>query len=97
MTQPRSQLIQSSEYLTLVDWTGRQLRDDKRGAVPIDAPHVLRSLDPSSERWVTRIKAIGSGYWRVVGEAHDLMAIAERIGQRWLKGLGLAKKTARPA
>jgi hypothetical protein len=46
---------------------------------------------------VTRIKAIGSGYWRVVGEAHDLMAIAERIDQRWLKGLGLAKKIAQPS
>jgi hypothetical protein len=88
--------IKTSEYLDLVDWTGRQLREGKRGAVPIDAPHVLQSLDPSRERWVTRIKAIGSGYWRVVGEAHDLIAIAERIGQRWVKGVGLAKRNALP-
>jgi hypothetical protein len=43
------------------------------------------------------VNLIGSGYWRVVGEAHDLMAVAQRIGQRWVKGLGFAKKIARPA
>jgi hypothetical protein len=57
----------------------------------------LQSLDPNSQRWTMRVMAIGSGYWRVVGEAHDLIAIAERLGQRWIKGLGLAKRLARPA
>ena len=89
--------IHTSEYLDLVDWTGRQLREGKRGAIPIDVPHTLLSVDPSRERWITRVKAIGSGYWRVVGDAQDLIAIAERIGQRWVKGLGLAKRIARPA
>ena len=89
--------IRTSDYLDLVDWTGRQLREGKRGAIPIGVPHVLQSLDSSGERWATRVKAIGSGYWRVVGEAHDLMAIAERMGQRWIKGLGLAKRIVRPA
>jgi hypothetical protein len=86
-----------SDYLDLVDWTGRQLREEKRGSIPMDVPHILLSVDPGSKRWVTRVKAIGSSYWRVVGDAQDLIAIAERIGQRWIKGLGLAKRLARPA
>ena len=89
--------IHTSEYLDLVDWTGRQLREGKRGAIPTDAPHILLSVDPGRERWVTRLKAIGSGYWRVVGDAQDLITIAERIGQRWIKRLSLAKRIARPA
>ena len=63
--------------------------------IPIDAPNILQSLGPKSQRWILRVNAIDSGYWRVVGEAHDLIATAQRIGQQWVKGLGLARKIAR--
>jgi hypothetical protein len=89
--------IRTGDYLELVDWTGRHLREGKRGAIPKDAPLVLQSLDPTSQRWPMRVIAIGSGYWRAVGEAHDLIAVAQRIGQRWVKGVGLAKEIARSA
>jgi hypothetical protein len=89
--------ICTGDYLQLVDWTGRRLREGKRGAIPNDEPSVLQSLDPTSQRWAMRVNAIGSGYWRVVGEAQNLIAVAQRIGQRWVKGLGFAKKIARPA
>jgi hypothetical protein len=72
-------------------------REGKRGAIRKDAPPVLQSLDPTSQRWAVRVNAIGSGYWRVVGEAQDLIAVAQRIGQRWVKGLGFARKAAQPA
>jgi hypothetical protein len=29
---------------------------------------------------------------RAVGSAQDLVVLADRIGQRWLKGIGLALK-----
>ncbi len=88
--------IRTGDYLELVDWTGRQLRDGKRGSIPRDAPAVLQILEPTNQRWGVRVSAIGSGYWRIVGEAHDLIAVAQRIGQRWVKGVGLAKKIAGP-
>ena len=87
--------IRTGEYLALADWTGRQLREGKRGAIPSDAPNILQSLGPTGQRWILRVNATGSGYWRVVGEAHDLIATAQRIGQQWVKGLGLARKIAR--
>ncbi|WP_255355474.1 hypothetical protein [Lysobacter sp. Root76] len=40
------------------------------------------------------MRSVGSGYWRVVGEAQDLIELAQRLGQRWLKGVGLAVKLA---
>jgi hypothetical protein len=89
--------IRAGEYLELVDGTGRQLRDGKRGGIHKDVPPILQSLDPKSRRWIVRVNAVGSGYWRVVGEAQDLIAVAQGIGQRWVKGLGLAKKIARPS
>ncbi len=89
--------IRTSECLELVDWTGRQLRDGKRGASHKGTLRVLWSLDSTSQRWAMQVNAIVSGYWRVVGEAHDLIAVEQRIGQRWVKGLGSAEKIARPA
>ena len=89
--------IRMGDYLELVDWTGRHVREGTRGAIPKDAPLALPSLDPTRQRWSIRAKATGSGYWRVVGETHDLIAVAQRIGQRWVKGVGLAKKIARHA
>ena len=85
--------IRTGEYLQLVTWTGRHAHPGKRGKLKEDAPEA----DASSERWQCRVKAIGAGYWRVVGEVQDLKAWAERIGQRWLKGLGVATALSRPA
>jgi hypothetical protein len=50
----------------------------------------LSVIDRDAERWALRVGGFGNGWVRVVGSAQDLMALAERIGQRWLKGVGLA-------
>jgi hypothetical protein len=34
------------------------------------------------------VKGVGSGYWRVVGSAQELIDKAIALGQRWLKGVG---------
>jgi len=33
-----------AEYLNLLDWTGRQIRADKRGAIPADLAPILERL-----------------------------------------------------
>lgn len=82
--------IRLNDYIELVQWTGKQVRPDKRGAIPANAPNVLKQFESKPERWAVRVKAIGSGYWRVVGDAQDLIVLAERLNQRWLKGIGTA-------
>src|SRR5690606_14676172 len=71
-------------YVGLVEWTGGQLRPGKRGALKQEAPGALARYDTCPERWETRVRAMGSGYWRIVGEASDLIEVAARMGQRWL-------------
>ncbi len=83
------------DYLELVEWTGQQVRPGKRGALAPDAPSVLDRFEAKPERWATRVKAIGSGYWRVVGEVGDLIEKARQVQQRWLKGIGLAAALAK--
>ena len=40
------------EYLKLMDWTGRQLRSDKRGAIPSDLAPILERLCISDGGWM---------------------------------------------
>ena len=85
--------LSNGDYLQLLDWTGRQLHPGKRGRIAADAPAALRAIDIDPARWAARVKGICNGYWRAVGTAADLLALAEAIGQRWLKGLGFAART----
>jgi hypothetical protein len=39
-------------YLKLVDWTGRQIRRDKRGQIPSDCVPILEPLQCSAETWL---------------------------------------------
>lgn len=49
------------DYLQLVDWTGRAVRDDKRGAINKNLPPILTRLNANNEEWLT--KATGFEKW----------------------------------
>lgn len=76
----------------LVEWTGKQLRPGKRDVLANNAPSALAKLDVDRNRWTTRVRGIGTGGWRLVGDAGGLMDVARRMGQRWIKGMGLARR-----
>ena len=49
------------DYLELVDWTGRIIRNDKRGFIDNELPPILRRLQLSAKQWhlnTTRFEAI---------------------------------------
>ena len=52
---------------------------------------LLHRIGDRTDRWVSRVQAIGSGYWRMVGQLADLHAAAEGLQKRWLKGIGKAR------
>ena len=84
--------LTTADYLQLLDWTGRSLVPGKRGRIGQDAPGILSVIDQDATRWVNRVEGFGSGWSRAAGSAQDLIALAKRLGQRWLKGIGLAVK-----
>lgn len=83
-------------YVGLVEWTGTQVRPGKRGALPANAPSALARYEADPSRWAVRVRAVGSGYWRVIGSAADLIDAARRLNQRWIKGIGLAQTLEQP-
>jgi REP element-mobilizing transposase RayT len=84
--------LTTADYLQLLDWTGRSLLPGKRGKITEGVPAVLSVIDRDAGRWVNRVEAFGGGWARAAGSAQDLIALAERLGQRWLKGIRLAMK-----
>ena len=80
--------VKKNEYLTLVDWTGRQLRNGKRGAVAEALPPIVERLQRSSpRRWLEEMAALTRVYFRAIGDVVSLMEYRDRLGQVRLKGL----------
>ena len=84
--------LKQGQYIELVQWTGQQVRPDKKGAIPKYAPSALGKTGCSAKHWPTQVKAVGSGYWRMIGSAEQLIEKAEAIGQRWIKGIAIARQ-----
>jgi REP element-mobilizing transposase RayT len=73
-------------YLELLDWTGRQLRSEKRGHIPPNLRPVLDRLDLAVEAWVENVQRYGSLFHRLVGKIHRLRELARSLGRSWLHG-----------
>jgi hypothetical protein len=80
--------IRKKDYLELVDWSGRQLRRDKRGKICTSLPPILERLDIAGDVWVAEMTHYGRWYYRAVGSLETLHSYCEHLGQRWLKGPG---------
>jgi putative transposase len=75
------------DYLTLADWTGRAIREDKRGFIPAEVPPILRRLGLDENAWVETVRDYGRRFCRVVGPTERLRWLAGKWGHRWLWGL----------
>nr|MCU0757111.1 hypothetical protein [Xanthomonadales bacterium] len=91
MTMPP---ITVAEYIELVDETGRQIRKDKRGAIPAHEPRALKKLALSADHWTRKVKGVGSGFWRVVGTLDAIEEKAVAMKQQFLRGIGFARALA---
>ena len=80
------------DYLELVDWSGRRVREGKRGAIAMEVPSVLIKLGLQERQWHAQMLGIESCYWRAVGTVESLIIKASALGQHWLKGAGRARR-----
>lgn len=86
-------MISSREYIELVDSAGRDWHPGKRGRISGPPPAVLSKLGIAPERWIDRVKAVTpkAGFWRAIGSEAALIAKATATGQRWLRGISVAR------
>jgi len=80
---------------------GRRMRRSghpgKRGAITGPPPAALARIGYTPERWRRQVLAVGSDYYRAIGAAEALVDKAAEIGQKWPRGVAVARhlKTAR--
>ena len=74
------------DYLELVDWTGRAIRDDKRGAIPAHLASILERLSLNLDNWLTTVKYFGHRFPKVMGTLDKIQDYAARVGQSWVRG-----------
>jgi hypothetical protein len=80
------------DYLQLVDWTGRSIRDDKPGFVDSKLPPLLSRLSIDDEVWRVAMRRRGSVFGRAMGRL-DLMRLhATTLGQAWVRGMRQAER-----
>jgi len=78
-----------TDYLSLVDWSGRAIRPDKRGAIDATLPAILIRLNIDEENWIKAMQPKGNhSFSRAMGCCDQLRAYAKKLEIGWIKGVG---------
>jgi hypothetical protein len=83
--------ITLEDYLKILDWTGRQVRLDKRGAIPQDLAPILERMAIETDQWLHTVDRFNSLFHRVAGRLKTLQDYALSVGRKWLAGSTAAK------
>ncbi len=81
-----------ADYFELVDWTGRAIRDDKRGAIASQLPSIIHRLGMNPSEWLNTMQPYGNRFVLGVGRLKALQTFAEKIGRRWLHGMVASRR-----
>jgi len=82
------------KYLELLDWTGRQLRSGKRGAIPSELSPILERLGLDASGWCDLVQKFGKLFKRAAGSSEHLCAEAARRGQGYMHAPGASLLSA---
>ena len=66
-----------TDYLELVDYTGRIIRPDKRGAIPINLPPILKRIDIDLSIWLKNSTEFESVYHAKFGKRKCRQPLAQ--------------------
>ena len=80
------------DYLQLLDWTGRQIRSDKRGAMPANLEPLFERLGISTELWVDCVLNFRKWFRSSVGRPKSMEAAAESRGHNRAISINSARR-----
>jgi hypothetical protein len=76
-----------------LDWTGQELRANKRGAIPDHLAPIVDRLRINRSNWVETVRGFGRLFKQAAGRPSSLVDAAARRSRRWFQG----KEAARTA
>jgi len=90
-TMPKGIIFNLVDYLQLVDWTGRCIREGKVGSIDSKAEPILRRLSISSEHWVYLCTHFESRFKGLVGSANSLKQACVYFNRKRIPNLSVSK------
>jgi hypothetical protein len=72
----------------LLDWTGRAIREDKRGAIPDNLAPLLDRLGLDQSNWVKTVLEFGRMFKQAAGRASSLGACGAGVLATLVSGKG---------
>ncbi len=76
-----------NDYLSLVDWSGKIIREGKRGSINQTLPPILDRLDIEPETWLVLVTKFESRFKSLVGAKEVLKSAARTLGFKRTPGL----------
>jgi len=70
------------DYIELIDWTGRIIRNDKRGSIPENIPPILKRLAQDTENWLYLSQNFESQFKGLVGSANKIRKACKNLGYK---------------
>jgi len=81
-----------ADYLELVNWTGRAVREDKRGAIADDLPPILDRLGIGSQAWLHLASEFETHFCSWIGQAEHVEEACRLGGHHWARGIGACRR-----
>jgi len=81
-----------TDYFELVDWTGRAIRDDKKGYIPKSEPKILHKRGIGAETWLETVGNFTHHFYTYVGPEDKLKTICQQQQKKWLTGIQTCRR-----
>jgi hypothetical protein len=75
------------DYLQLVDWTGRLLRDNKRGAIPDNLPPILDRLNIEAKHWLSSCQHFETQFKSFAGNQGKIKTLLQKLNKKSCHGI----------
>jgi len=77
--------ILEKDYITLVDWTGRSIRENKRGSIPAHIPPILERINMTQYEWLRHTQFFEARFKRVAGSLQSMQRAAVQFKKKWFQ------------
>jgi hypothetical protein len=85
---PKGLPFRLTDYLELVDWTGRAILENKRGFIPEHQPPILERLQIEPKHWLYMTQHFESLFKGLVGTSYSLKKACQRLKYQRTPNLG---------
>ncbi|WP_230400414.1 hypothetical protein [Zooshikella ganghwensis] len=80
------------DYLQLVDWLGRAIRDNKRGSISEQQSPIIERLNINKDELLAFVSRKEKRFIDVVGTENSILRTVTRWQRKFIKGIRLAKQ-----